>query len=523
MAVESDHVKRLKDICYRLDEKEPEIDKNFYAINMHGTELADNYIIPKGIRIIMFCYSGRILKICPRFDTFNWSEIFLNEDSSYNYCTFLSNLVQYSTLRDHFCVYNSGDIIKDIIFHSDEVFRDGIYRLPVYAAVTDPADGTTYVSSSEIFTKAIERFKSHKTVVDPKRVGKILRHKESNAIIFSKHIFHSGTKLSTLIRDIQYQQKEFTMLILTCRKSKGFELPHTRRVYEELNRLYQEYQVQRTTLNPPKMSFQKQEKTSNCYIFDVDGTLKDLGAEISDDMANELVRLQKEGHMIVIASGNILKNIDKFVIQPFIKHGGKQEDLIIIESTIVMRRYQNEQWKVQNIYGMKHTEKIKEILNKYIIDGKTKLEIRNVEGHAVCISLFNETRDLKLETIYKKYGTIADVIKEINTVLSGLDGCEDVVARIASDYMIDIGPYTKRNGLNAVFEFFEKNNITFRQIIYFGDNFSYDGNDFPVTQCSEIDIIYNVGKMQLVQIEGKQCINTYIYGPVATLDILKKS
>jgi hypothetical protein len=241
-------VQNLKEICKNLKEDEAEINKNFWAVNMHGDETKEEFVVPKGIRIIMFCYPGRKLDICPRFDKFNWREIFLNEDASFNYCTFLSNLVQYSSLRNHFCVYEEGAKMLDLELSSDPLFRNGIYQLPVQAAVYDPQTEQIYMSSSEIFDKVIAKMDKVKRIsVDREKTAKIVKDKETDAIIFSKVINIPKIKLSELIRKLrtkigQAYPSDLTLLLLTCRtgeKQRGILRPPT--VYEELEKLYQKY------------------------------------------------------------------------------------------------------------------------------------------------------------------------------------------------------------------------------------------------------------------------------------------
>lgn len=241
-------IHNLKEICKNLKEDETEINKNFWAVNMHGDEIKEEFVVPKGIRIIMFCYSGRKLDICPRFDKFNWEEIFLNEDASFNYCTFLANLVQYSSLRNHFCVYEEGSKILDLELSSDELFRNGIYQLPVQAAVYDPKTEEIYMSSSEIFDKVVAKIRNVKRIsVNRKKTAEIAKDKETDAIIFSKVIDVPKLKLSELVRKLRIKigqpyPSDLTLLLLTCRTGKekrGILRPPT--VYEELEKLYQKY------------------------------------------------------------------------------------------------------------------------------------------------------------------------------------------------------------------------------------------------------------------------------------------
>lgn len=246
--MEKERINNLKQICQKLNENEPEMDKNFWAVNMHGDETKDEFEIPKGVRIIMFCYSGRSLHVCPRFDKFNWREIFLNEDASYNYCTFLANLSQYSSLRDHFCVYEEGTTIRDLVFTSDELFRNGIYQLPVYAAAYEPNSDQVFVSSEKVFDKAVrESIKIRRISVNRENTAKVIKDKDSNAIIFSKSIQIPKITLSTLVKNLGTEvgretKKGFTLLLLTCRTGeKRHGIIHPPTVYEELEKLFQKY------------------------------------------------------------------------------------------------------------------------------------------------------------------------------------------------------------------------------------------------------------------------------------------
>jgi len=237
-------VSNLKNICLELREDEPSIDKNFFAVNMHGDELKEDFIIPEGVRIVMFCYPGKKLDICQRFDEFNWREIFLNEDASYNYCTFLGNLSQYSSLRDHFCVYKAGNRIRDLRLSSDQDFRHGVYKLPVYAGSYDYDNEQAYVSSPEIFDKFIGQTKNIKRVsVNKKIIAKIAKDNKKQLIILSKHILIQKINLSSLVKKLLFEMNSgFTLLLLTCRtgeiRDELFSAPLVR---EELGKMFENY------------------------------------------------------------------------------------------------------------------------------------------------------------------------------------------------------------------------------------------------------------------------------------------
>lgn len=236
----------LKKICVELKEDEPPIDKNFWAINMHGDEMMNEFVVPKGVRIVMFCYSGRKLNICPRFDKFNWREIFLNEDASFNYCTFLANLSQYSSMREHFCIYTAGNTIRDLILSPDEYFRSGIYRLPVQAAVHDNETNQVYVSSPEIFDKAVSQSSDIRRIsVNRQITARIAKNKDTNTIIFSEHIDAPRIQLSSLVKKLG---SGYTLLLLTCRTGESRRgLIHPPTVREELHKMFERYTTEMET------------------------------------------------------------------------------------------------------------------------------------------------------------------------------------------------------------------------------------------------------------------------------------
>lgn len=246
----ADRIQNLRKICQGLDELEKDTDKNFWVVNMHGDEIPEKFTVPEGVRIIMFCYPGCRLNIWPKFDRFNWREIFMNEDASYNYCTFLSNIVQYPSLRDHFCVYDAGKTVDDLVFSPDENFRSGIYNLPVYGAVYDKNSNTVFSSSEKVFAETVkETVKVGKIVVDKNKTADMIKDKFSPAIFFSKHFEPEQMRLSELVRKLSVvlgseRKKGFTLLLLTCRTGeKRWTSTFPPTAYQELEKLYKKYSV----------------------------------------------------------------------------------------------------------------------------------------------------------------------------------------------------------------------------------------------------------------------------------------
>lgn len=215
-----ERLKTLRDISHKINTKnEPRVNKNFYAVNMHGFETSNLIKIPKGIRVVMYCYSGEALYVCEKLDQFIWENVLLNPDAVINYHTFISALAGHKMFRDHFCIYNSGDVIPDIMFGIDEEFRDGIFRLPVKGAVYDGAE-TLYVSDDSIFPDVIRRNEDIRIVkVSRSETAKLISYKGYQNIIFSDwKIPLKVSSLSKIIDELISLGKEGTILLLTCRE-----------------------------------------------------------------------------------------------------------------------------------------------------------------------------------------------------------------------------------------------------------------------------------------------------------------
>ena len=119
--------KAINEYSYNYNERCKKGDNNFYFLNCYGEELEKDYEVPNGVRVIMFCYSGKILNVCNVFEKFNWSNILLNPNTFTDYCNFLSAISKNKNVNDHFRVYEEGDIIKNINLYSDNNFREGIF------------------------------------------------------------------------------------------------------------------------------------------------------------------------------------------------------------------------------------------------------------------------------------------------------------------------------------------------------------------------------------------------------------
>lgn len=238
---QKNYTEEYRNVCKFLPEAFSEKDRSFVAVHMHGDELKEELKIPDGIRIIMFCYSGKKLDICPRFDLFNWKHLFFDKSATENYCTFLATMSMYSTLRDHFCIFESGDTIRDIDFTPDvgetRDFQDGIFTLPVQAIVKDTYNDVTYVSDSDLFTMANTNMPARRIVYDEDAAARLIKEK-TYPTLFASHVkkpLFSYT-LSQLIGEYKALGVEKTILILTCRNGDVQKMQRGTRVYDAFDR-----------------------------------------------------------------------------------------------------------------------------------------------------------------------------------------------------------------------------------------------------------------------------------------------
>lgn len=243
-----------KEDCSEYSGMGEEINKNFYFLNGHGEELETDYEVPEGVRIVMFCYSGEILNICHRFDKFNWSNILLDPSASSNYCTFLSAISEYSSINDHFCVYRAGDIIKNIQLHSDNEFREGVFRLPVKGFAYDKSSDSVVISKNMPMSQVLkhpelDRFfkKKRKSIkIDDRRVVNLMRKKNEVTIIESYvRKIYTSIYLSNLVNSMKLHGP-FTILLMVCREGVGSDtISKGRVVKDEVMRIKREILLKR--------------------------------------------------------------------------------------------------------------------------------------------------------------------------------------------------------------------------------------------------------------------------------------
>lgn len=217
---------------------------NFYFLNGHGEELEQEYEVPNGVRIIMFYYSGKILNICNVFEKFNWSNILLNPNSFTDYYKFLSAISENKSINDYFCIYEEGDIIKNINLYSDNNFREGIFKLPVKGFCYDKKSDSIVISSntptSSIvnYPKLKDFCKEKQKKIDDNKIIDLM--KKNNDVCIIENYFrkiYKSVKLSNFINSMRIYQN-FTILISVCKEEKEIKLSSSgRKIEDELEKI----------------------------------------------------------------------------------------------------------------------------------------------------------------------------------------------------------------------------------------------------------------------------------------------
>ena len=221
-----------------------QINRNFFFLNAHGDEIERIWEVPKGVRIIMFCYSKE-LQVCDRFDKYNWSHILLDPYASDNYCNFLEKISGYSSICDHFCVYEENDLIRDLDIHTDENFREGMFRLPVKGYVYDEKDDSVIVSDGTLLSeihknkelnRMMKKGKRKKIVVDSKKIVNLLRKKNKVGIIQSQvREIRYKARLSNLINSMKLHVNGLTVLLMVCRNRDEYSRKNEGGIADEIS------------------------------------------------------------------------------------------------------------------------------------------------------------------------------------------------------------------------------------------------------------------------------------------------
>jgi hypothetical protein len=233
-----------------VSRRPPHRDSNFLFLNAHGFELEQLYVIPKGVRIIMFCMSKELL-LSNEFDEYNWEHILLDPSASKNYYNFLTAASGHPSMRNHFNVYEEGDIVRNLCILPDDNFREGLYHLPVTGYVYQTGTNDLVLSDTSYISEAHnDRKSSHVTRVgvDRKRMAGLLKDKKNIGVIRSRVTkIDANCSLSSLIHSTKHDVPGFTALLMVCRtrdpaarKTTGGlvdVISKGRPVFEELKRL----------------------------------------------------------------------------------------------------------------------------------------------------------------------------------------------------------------------------------------------------------------------------------------------
>lgn len=203
------------------------LDTTFFGIQAHGCETGANYVLPDNVRVIMFCYSGEILNVCPKFDRFIWKILTREYDNVFQ---FLKTIKNYSTLRKHFCVFESGTCIPNILLSPDEVpedtgikkFRTGFFQIPIDVESSSP--GITDIET-EVDVESSSPKKDGINIPPPRYSNRILKkfgQSESKIDIISPHhTIINDILLSSIIKyTLRYPSFKdgFTLILFVCRE-----------------------------------------------------------------------------------------------------------------------------------------------------------------------------------------------------------------------------------------------------------------------------------------------------------------
>lgn len=234
--------------CHNYKGIYKQVNKNFYFLNGHGKELENKYEIPKGVRIILFRYSGEILNVCNFFRKFKWSNILLNPNFTSDYCNFLSAISEYKSVNGSFCVYEEGDIINNINLYSDNICREGIFKLPVKGFCYDNNFNSIVISSNTPVSSIVNnselkyffKEKRKKIVIDDNKIIDLMKKNNDVSIIesYSRKIY-KNIKLSNLVNSMRIHEN-FTILLVVNKERESNLISNGRKIEDELAKVKRE-------------------------------------------------------------------------------------------------------------------------------------------------------------------------------------------------------------------------------------------------------------------------------------------
>lgn len=237
--------KAINEYSYNYNERCKKGDNNFYFLNCYGEELEKDYEVPNGVRVIMFCYSGKILNVCNVFEKFNWSNILLNPNSFTDYYKFLLAISENKNINDYFRVYEEGDIIKNINLYSNNNFKEGIFKLPVKGFCYNKNSDSIVISSNTPTSSIVNypklkyffREKQKKIIIDDNKIIDLMKKNKDVCIVenyFRK--IYKNVKLSNLINSMRINGN-FTILLTVCREGESSLITNGRKIEDELEKI----------------------------------------------------------------------------------------------------------------------------------------------------------------------------------------------------------------------------------------------------------------------------------------------
>lgn len=193
------------------------MDTNFFAINSHGCELNEQFIIPENIRILMFCPQKEYYCILVQH---KWLFSFITRKYD-SYYDFLETIRQspYSLFWGNFCVFKPGNYINEILLTPDisspddesiEPFRSGVFEIPLKIQSKEGSEITSLLDS-----------------------------KPANITSYHINLTARSTRLTDIINTLLRERGGGTIILTLCRnpcKSKS-QKPETQSSEQEISRL----------------------------------------------------------------------------------------------------------------------------------------------------------------------------------------------------------------------------------------------------------------------------------------------
>lgn len=229
------------------------METTYFAIDCHGDELKETFIVPENMEVIMACKSGFCLYIDDEIDfvynLYIQPEFYESEENFY------SELSKSQTLRNYFCVLKSGTAIPDIELTPDYYdeketffshFRAGIAELPYRGLVYEfPKENKFHskklsrlfiekmrkkdktklqlemvlpnIETSKYIPEIIKKYNPKHTKINPVEFVKKIRKPETQVVLFSKyHLILEPLLLSNVLRGLREDYDSSIKIIVLC-------------------------------------------------------------------------------------------------------------------------------------------------------------------------------------------------------------------------------------------------------------------------------------------------------------------